>query len=292
MMFILMIMGLIHVKTVIRRATDLVNSVDCLLTPREVYFLLMAIQFHDVGNIFGRYKHELKSGEIIKQLSVMFSSDSAEQKIIWDIAKSHGGRDKNFGKDTISALRPSKYFINNKIRTQLLAAILRFADELADDCTRAAKWPLSNGVVPKASVIFHKYSEALNSVIVNHETHSIELHFCVQKKDLDKTFSKYENKVFVIDEIFQRIVKMHLERLYCMRFMRRDIYLDKIEVFIEFISSDFIDSLNLPKIEFTIQESGYPEYTINGIYDLCPTLLDDGVPMDGMYFFNKLKNSH
>src|SRR5258706_8376888 len=53
-----------HIKTVIQRASDLVTVDTCDLTPYEVYILLCAIHFHDVGNMFGRKEHELNSKEI------------------------------------------------------------------------------------------------------------------------------------------------------------------------------------------------------------------------------------
>ena len=47
-----------HIETVIRRASELAFAPDPVLSPYEVYILLLAIHFHDVGNIFGRERHE------------------------------------------------------------------------------------------------------------------------------------------------------------------------------------------------------------------------------------------
>jgi hypothetical protein len=56
-----------HIKTVIKRASDLVSTTEFDLEPYEVYLLLMAIHFHDVGHIKnGRYQHEINSKYVIK----------------------------------------------------------------------------------------------------------------------------------------------------------------------------------------------------------------------------------
>src|SRR4051812_22116567 len=44
-----------HIKTVIQRASQLLNNGQvCPLTAREVFLLLNAIQVHDIGNFYGR----------------------------------------------------------------------------------------------------------------------------------------------------------------------------------------------------------------------------------------------
>lgn len=42
-----------HIQTVIKRATQLLSYDKCELTPYELYYLLSAIQIHDLGNIIG-----------------------------------------------------------------------------------------------------------------------------------------------------------------------------------------------------------------------------------------------
>ena len=65
--------------------------------------------------------------------------DMVEKKAILDIAKAHGGK-VNGDKDTISKLHDKGLILGNDIRYQKIAAILRFADELADDSQRAARY--------------------------------------------------------------------------------------------------------------------------------------------------------
>jgi len=279
--------GIDHINTVIKRATELIKGSREDLKAKEIFYLLCAIQLHDVGNIFGRYNHEMKSTEIIKSAGILFSDDNSEQKLIWNIARVHGGRNSLNGKDTISELKPHKNMDSEIIRTQLLSSVLRFADELADDRKRAAKWSLDNGIIPPPSRIYHEFSLSLNSVIVDHEHHAINLEFEVNEEKLKTLYTKEKTSTFLIDEIYDRILKMHLERIYCMRFMRRIIDIDKIHVNIEFLSPYLDVQVNFNPIEITLAESGYPEKPEKGIFEICPLLMDSGTVMDGKYFANK-----
>ena len=279
--------GIEHINTVIIRATELIKGSKENISPKEIFYLLCAIQLHDVGNIFGRYQHELKSSEVIKDAGILFSDDNSERQLIWKIAKVHGGRNSLNGKDTISELSPYKNMFGELIRTQLLSAILRFSDELADDRSRAAQWPLDKNIIPEPSKIYHEFSISLNSVTVDHDHHAINLEFEVNEEKLQTEFTKESSKIFLIDEIYDRIMKMHLEKIYCMRFMKRLIDIDRIHVNIEFLSNFLDVQVKFNSIEMTLAESGFPEKPKNGIFDICPLLVDNGTVMDGKYFANK-----
>jgi hypothetical protein len=137
-----------HIKTVIQRASRLAESPGCDLSAYEVYVLLVGIHLHDVGNIFGRDEHELKSDEIMEQLGPLLGDDTGEKFAIHKIAAAHGGR-VNGNKDKIRALSETDSLLGQDIRPRLLAALLRFADELADDRTRAARFLIDMGRIPQ-----------------------------------------------------------------------------------------------------------------------------------------------
>ena len=133
-----------HIDTVINRASYLVNTENCDLEAYEVFILLCSIQIHDVGNIFGRYKHEINAKEIMKQAQEIFGRDTIESIRIKKIAESHGGKTSRGNKDKISKLQETENTLECVIRPRLIASILRFADELADDKKRASKMGISD----------------------------------------------------------------------------------------------------------------------------------------------------
>ncbi len=264
--------GVGHIQTVIKRASSLVGKAENI-SPYETFILLCAIQFHDVGNIFGREGHEEQHAKIMKDIEIYFL-DMVERKIILDIANAHGGKTGSGSKDKISLLQASSLYCNQSIRNRYLAAIVKFSDELAEEKSRSARYGLKLPSFPESSRVYHQYAEALHTVKINHENKSIKLAFFLDDKLAQSKSGKGDKKVYLIDEIYERTIKTHMERLYCARFMKPLIDIESIQVEIRIYSSNKEYSEELESIEFTLEETGYPDYPKNGILDLCPELID------------------
>ncbi|WP_190313376.1 HD domain-containing protein [Sphingobacterium chuzhouense] len=267
-----------HIKKVILRASELLKDTSEKLSEYEIYILLMAIHIHDVGNILGRNGHEIRSIDVIKEYGIQAGQDRIEWDCIFEIAEAHGGDIK----DKISDLNEDR-ILDFDVRKPLLAAILKFADELSEDRTRASKLQLmAKQIVPEAE-IYHKLSYSLHSVKIDSRAREIKLSFDIEEDDLCKEYDMVrkngddnENiKVFLIDQIYKRTYKTFLEKIYCMRFMRPLIQIDKIRVDIV-ITLNEKDARGKPKkntIFYELQEVGYPSYHNNGIEDICPELI-------------------
>ncbi len=278
-----------HIKTVIKRATQLLANGVISLTEREVYFLLSAIHLHDIGNIFGRIGHERRIMKVVADGKEHIGTDRMDRIWITKIAEVHGGTVSGTrNKDTISQLDLFADYDNEKVRLRLLASILRFADELAEEKYRGSETLLENGKIPKGSEIFHLFSLCVSSIGVEHSTGTIKVQLGVNIKYLEQKFGKGEEDVYIIDEIYTRMIKMHLERIYCSRFWKPDIQLEKISVRIVFYS-DFWEDLRPPDLTFTLEENGYPQ-TSKTIFELCPDLVNDGVNMDGSYYNDLMRD--
>ena len=285
-----------HIKTVIERASQLLDNGNSLeLNPREIFLLLNAIQVHDLGNFYGRVGHEKKIIEAIGEGLSPILFDTTEVRYIKEIAQVHGGKikykDGSEDKNTIQSIKEEITSDGYSIRQRVLASILRFADELADDKNRADTKALNEGLIPKGSEVFHAYASCLDTVRIDHKQKAVELHFKVPKNYLVRTFGKLSNNRvidrYLLDEIFERVVKMHCERIYCSKFWKQSIDIEKIWVQIEFYSIQEVDVLNLdsllihPEITFTLHDSEYPTGT-HDIYEMCPELkLKNGRKIDG-----------
>lgn len=256
-----------HIKTVIRRATALVDVDTCQLTPYEVYILLCAIHFHDIGNMYGRAGHEEKAREVIIELGEQAGTDDVERKVIADIAQAHGGKQK----DKLEFLPESEPILNMPVRQQLLAAILKFADELSDEYTRRSSLPWAS--VPVQNQIYHKYAEVLKSVDIDHSSRTVKLLFTLKKDDVIQKFGDSETQTaYLFDEIKKRTFKTHLERMYCMRFMFPNIRLDSVAVSIEFIEK--LKTIR-ETVLYRLVEKGYPDNTV-GFEKICPEMSING----------------
>lgn len=259
--------GALHVKTVMNRASSLIRHQPAFqeITWYEAYILLTAILVHDIGMLHGRDKHEQdKLHAVMKTFSDMIAKDAIERRNIRQIASAHGGS-RNGNKDTISSLLRETPLMNFTIKPQAMAALLRFADELADDSSRAARYLLANNLVPPESEIYHKYASILHSVKVYGT--SVELYFDFQRSDALRQFHKGDDSVYLIDEIHERVRKMHYERVYCMRYLREWIHIDRLMADIKISEDDWGEVIE--HISYSVEEEGYPQgdqpvcYTFN-----------------------------
>jgi hypothetical protein len=258
-----------HIHTVLHRACRLTCNDSCLLSPYEAYLLMLAIHFHDVGNMFGRDEHERRITDVMSQIeSSLIGTNSLEQRMIRDIAMVHGG-DVDGDKDTIGHLRYERQQRKNEPRVYFLAALLRLADELADDYTRTNKFAVENGLIGEASALYHKYAERLRKVEIYPQDRAIFLHFDIDTTTAAATYQKGSSRVFLFDEIQHRLLKMHKELVYCSRFLRPHVHLDSIDVKIEICSPGYLQVLDT--MSFAIRESGYPS-SPNELADVCPEM--------------------
>jgi hypothetical protein len=253
-----------HVATVISRASKLLRSPDDL-TPTEVFLLLGAIYVHDAGNSLGRERHEERLGELMPILGPFISDNPFEIRLIAQIARAHGGQ-VDGDKDTISSLSEKAALNEESVNLQRIAALLRFADEIADDHTRAARFLLDQGRVPSSSVQHHRYSEALGSVNINLDERIIELTFNVSAQHAIARLDSAP-AIYLFDEILVRVKKVFTERTYCMRFLHTLVRIDSIRVAVNVWPPD-VTSKALRVIKFSLRESGYPQAPSSAPSDL------------------------
>jgi hypothetical protein len=254
-----------HVDKVIEKVSEILRYFppDKGLTPYEMFVLLCAIQIHDTGNTFGREKHEQVIGTIFDKECSKIIPNNFERKGIVRIAMVHGG--EIFGnKDTIKILSSAINYYNFNVRERLLAALLRFADELADDISRADRYGIESEKIPEHSKIFHYYSQSLHTVAIVRNSQSKELHLELIY-DFDsiiakKKFIRENNEKYLIDEIYDRTIKMEKERRYCMRYLRPYFYLSSIRVDIKITNVDY--ALISKDISYVLEEEGYPDTKI------------------------------
>ena len=248
-----------HINMVIDRANSIVaNFSTDHLSEFEAFILLCAIQIHDIGNILGRAGHERKLNSIFDEKSTNIIVDTPERRVIKSIAMAHGGKTEN-GKDTISLLSARETIFNETVRTRLLAAILRFADELADDNTRANRPALDLNILGTNSDIYHKYSRALHTVAIKPDEENndfkVSLVFELEAHSLKNRYLVGKHEKYLLDEIYDRTQKMELERRYCMKFMYPYINVGRIEVVINIYGSQ---SQKLKAISYTLEDVSYP----------------------------------
>ncbi len=277
-----------HIRRVIERASDVLRETRTPLSPYEGFLLLAAIHLHDTGNVYGRDEHMSKVMEVIQSAGVsVFFADTVEKRIVARIASAHSGVLPDGSSDTISALESSVAILGFQVRTRFLAALLRFADELSDDRSRASRFLDENQLVPDSSRIYHQYSFCLHSVSVDEQ--AVKLGYEILKSNATVQFEKDGERTWLLDEVYRRIYKVHRERMYCMRFWPNGLGLRSVEVTIDVAWDPVSPGVNgasggiryiadpIRKIGFDLFESGYPDAEED--CNLCTTTESElGIP--------------
>ena len=263
--------GIDHFQAVIRSAGKLlgINSIENTqnkinninLNPYEVFILLVAILLHDAGNAYGRAGHEKKPLAILEDMGKAICPDNFESIFIGKIAEAHGGKvkDKNGQetKDTIrnSQLNETDTYYSIVFRPRLIAALVRFADEICEDRTRAANFLMSHNILPRKSEIYHSYANAISSVDVDLASKLISIKYELNKNDVLDKKGKDDDEEFLIDEINNRLEKMYCELLYCKAFMYEIVPLTHIRATITIYDKGEV----MEDKGFELAEDGYPE---------------------------------
>ena len=124
--------GRAHIEKVEMRAQEILRACRIHITPYELYYLLASIWLHDAGMIYGRDGHEKSIARILDDIGDA-AGNALERRVLMGIASAHSGvvdgQPNNM--DTIGQLGEQVAVGNLNVREQLLAAILRLADELA-----------------------------------------------------------------------------------------------------------------------------------------------------------------
>lgn len=250
--------GVDHVKMVIENAGKLVGDMKYKkLNGYEIYLLLLAAHFHDVGNVRGRQEHEKQIDAIITKLGDHLPLDTPEKMIVSDIAMAHGGYvDKNHtDKDTLRLLKPVDNCNGIIIRPALLGALLRFADELSDDCTRSSRYMDETNKIPPDNQIYHAYSSALSPISFSGNTIAFKYYI-----PFDQVQNKIPNAdgIFLYDEIIHRLRKCMQELEYCSKYSEGFIRITTLSIEIN-VMHPTTKHRPMHNTKFSLRLSGYPE---------------------------------
>jgi len=187
----------------------------------EIYLLLCATVWHDVGNLLGRNHHNTNIVAISDRLKNNFFVDEDVKKYAFQIAEAHTGEDGVVEKIPLE----DTDYKNEEINLRFLGALLRFADEIEEGEVRVDKhyYKSMNDKIPDEQKIYWETSLRIKRIEPDPNNCKISVQVKISRDDLFKIFTKNERKVALIDEIIFRVDKMNKEREYYMKFARKHI---------------------------------------------------------------------
>ncbi len=189
------------------------------IRPVEAYLLGMALMFHDTGNILSRSGH-VDSGKSVMATLMKDILKHDEIRVINLVMAAHSGKSSKGDLDRISELSESPDYLNKEpVRLRPLAALVRFADELAEGAQRTSSFLRDRGEFTlncdeeKQRNPFHDYA-SITEVNIDRGHGRIAISYSV---DLDDNmFSKDGKKhlCLLLALICHRIHKTDDERRY------------------------------------------------------------------------------
>lgn len=219
-----------HVKCVLDRAHDLLldNPPQPTFSAIELYVLGMAILFHDVGNIDGRASHP--QAMALTTIFTQARGDTAdvrrERTVVLAVVRAHGGEASDGTSDTLKEIRATEPLYSKTVSLQNVAAILRFADELAEGPERTSEFCRMDNRYAHSAQIYHDYASITN-IAVDRPNGRIILIYEIEiaegcpadcrKRDAkgcpcSRDWAAWLGKL--LDFTFGRIVKLDQERRY------------------------------------------------------------------------------
>lgn len=206
-----------HINNVLENACDLISDDHKShgLSGVELYCLGMFILFHDVGNLFGRESHQNKISEAYDWARGTDASIRHERTLVLVAASAHTGTAADGSRDTLKYLNPTDHLNGHQVRLQELAAILRFADELAEGPQRTSDFMRTHHLYPPESEIFHEYASVTN-VFIDRGNERICLTYEIETAPMQgETDAGRDQRLReLLTFIYRRIVKLDQERRY------------------------------------------------------------------------------
>ncbi len=212
-----------HINNVLSNACDLVseNHKEHGLSGVDLCCLGMFILFHDVGNLFGRDDHRSNVSKVYDWARGTDASLRRERTLVLSAACAHTGKAADGTYDTLKDLSETDHLDGHPVRLQELAAVLRFADELAEGPQRTSDFMRSQGLYDSISAIFHEYASVTN-VFIDRGNERICLTYEIEvaPRPGENEAQADVRLAELLKFIYRRAVKLDQERRYARYYSR------------------------------------------------------------------------
>lgn len=230
--------GVDHIQNVIENVTRLLGlplehggeegwQAPAGFSAHELLLLLFGCITHDLGNILGRERHN----QAIAQAATLAGGGwrqlaQGDRLIVERVGRSHSGKSSGGGKDTLAELATqSAFFAKHQVRPVEIAAVLRFADELAEGPQRTSKALLTlaadENIAPAlrlspGSRLYHLYA-AISGYNIDHAAGRILIDYDIDRANPDygpDATAREETIRDLLGMTFGRALKVNAERQY------------------------------------------------------------------------------
>ena len=278
--------GIDHISNVQNNVICLLSAEDGIidsLSGIEIYCLGMFILFHDAGNVYGRKGHHEKVGRLFDKIRGQSASHRREKTLIVRATRAHTGRAQDGSHDTLKELSQKDHLEGKPVRLRELAAILRFADELAEGPQRTSEFMQAENLYSPESRIFHAYANVTN-ILIDRGNKRIVLTYEIDVDPDQSEDIRRKNLSDILKFTYKRIIKLNQERQYAGYYSELLAPFRSTEVTFNFHCGDDVLDMNLDPLRLTdiivpgdptkeisdIDRSYSIETLINDVLSKCP----------------------
>jgi hypothetical protein len=185
------------------------------LSAIDLYILAMVILFHDTGNLHGREDHELNIDKIFDWARGTAADTRREKTLVLTAVRAHTGKAAAGSRNTIGDVAFDDHINGRQVQLRSIAALLRFADELAEGPQRTSDFFRTHIGFDEKSEIYHRYASCTN-VSADRGSERIRLTYEIQIEEFssDKAGVQLTSMTQFLTFVFQRIAKLDEERRY------------------------------------------------------------------------------
>lgn len=179
----------------------------------ELYCLAMLVLFHDVGNVYGRKDHQNKIAPIFDKIRGTEPAVRRERTLVVRAARAHTGTAQDGSYDTLKEFGNRENLQGRPVRLRELAAILRFADELAEGPQRTSGFMQEENLYDADSRMHHDYASSTH-VLIDRAMGRIAITYEIDlKPDLPEE-NRREYLSELLTFVYRRLTKLDQERQY------------------------------------------------------------------------------
>ena len=206
--------GATHVSNVQENAILLLSDDGIKdLSGIEMYCLGMFILFHDTGIIYGREDHHKKVSRVFDCIRGKNASLLREKTLVVRATGAHTGIAQDGSHDTLKELDENDHLERRPVRLRELAAVLRFADELAEGPQRTSAFMKAEGLYRLESQQFHDYAD-ITHILIERGTNRIVITYEIEI-DMDQSNEVRQSHLsHLLKFVYKRIQKLNQERQY------------------------------------------------------------------------------
>jgi len=231
-----------HVDSVIHTAGQLLSAFpESALSCLDLYILLTATIWHDVGIVCGRAGHAREVQQFIDKVREFCFLDPALYRLVCQVVRAHSGRE---GWSSLQSSEPVTACTHKTctVYPQSIAALLRFADDASETRTRISP-PLLESV-PIQQRIYWAYAHSITASKPEPEPARKRLLLAIelQRAAATERFpcprdylvrADKSKRISLIEYLVCRLERMNNERAYCFPYLTRYADIRTIEVRIQ-----------------------------------------------------------